>query len=138
MAGKKIGGSTAKSTTKKAAATDGKVAVNADKEKYVTTKAASGSKSLHNNDEVALALDGLELSEVQAIADATIGENDFRTRYANLNPGMQRMNIGNRIRGWLHKDDKNGATLKKAAAPHRKAAAERLKSKAGKAKPKAA
>ena len=79
------------------------VSIRVDKEKYNPARTASGTKSLNNGDPVALALAGLTLGEVQSLADSFIGENDFRKRYAKLNPGMQRMNIGNRLRGAINK-----------------------------------
>ena len=79
------------------------ISIRVDKDKYQKARTASGTKSLNNGDEVAVALEGLTLGECQDLADSFIGDNDFRTRYAKLNPGMQRMNIGNRIRGAVSK-----------------------------------
>jgi hypothetical protein len=51
-------------------------------------------------DEVAMSLMGLTLDEVYAAASPVLGvpEPDLRAKYGHLNPGMQRMNLGNRMR----------------------------------------
>ena len=104
--------------------------VNVDKAKYAKTKAASGSASLHNGDAVAMTLAGLTLAETLEIADKVMPDNDFKTRYSKLNPGMQRMNIGNRLRGHCRADSKNQTAFEKAAKPIRKAADARIKAEA--------
>ena len=83
--------------------------VKINREKYTTTRTAAGTKSLSNGDQVALALAGLTTEEVYEVADAFIGENEFKTKYAHLNGGMQRMNLGNRIRGHINAIDKANA-----------------------------
>lgn len=82
-------------------------------EKYQKAKTASGGVSLHNGDRVAAALAGLTLEEVQKLAAEVISTEktpvtveDLVAKYAHLNPGQQRMNLGNRIRGALAKLDK--------------------------------
>ena len=60
---------------------------------------------------VAKALEGMTSEEVYAVADGLIPENDFRTKYAHLNVGMQRMNVGNRIRGFVNKRDKENEKI---------------------------
>lgn len=73
-----------------------------DKEK----KTAGGNASIDNNDEVAKKLRGKPLDEVYAAAakalapDETV--NSLKARYKHLNEGMQRMNLGNRLRGALN------------------------------------
>jgi colicin import membrane protein len=111
--------------------------VNVKREKYVKTKAASGASSLSNGDEVATALAGLTIEEVYEVANKLIADNDFSTRYKKLNPGMQRMNIGNRLRGFCHKDEKNMESFNRIIKPFVKAAADRIKA-AEKAKADAA
>jgi hypothetical protein len=60
------------------------------------TRTPSGRKSIDSNDKVAKALRGKSLDEVIAIAK----KNDIDVKkYAHLNAGMQRMNIGNKLRG---------------------------------------
>lgn len=85
-------------------------------ESYEKTEAASGNASYDTGDKVAKSLRGMTLEEVyteaaRAIKESgdkelgtTIGdiETVLRERYEGLNPGMQRMNLGNRIRGALN------------------------------------
>ena len=92
--------------------------VKVDRTKYETTRSASGAKSLSNGDSVAQALEGLELDEVYGIAEGFLvfplkvrGEpvsdvSELKEAYADLNDGMQRMNIGNRMRKQVHALDK--------------------------------
>jgi len=102
---------------------DGNTRIKADLEKYDTVKAASGNRSYDTGDVVAKMLRGLDLDQVYKIAakelkDAgeTITIKAMKERYANLNPGHQRMCVGNRIRAAraraLSADDE-GATDKK-------------------------
>lgn len=74
---------------------------------YQAVKSAGGNSSLDNGDALAKKLRGMELDEVyrefarltsKAEADA------MRKRYKDLNPGMQRMNLGNRMRAALRAD----------------------------------
>ena len=116
---------------------DNEPLVGVDRAKYTKARAASGSSSLNNGDQVAKALEGLSLDEVQGVANKLIADNDFATRYKKLNPGMQRMNIGNRLRGFCRQDDKNSAAFDKAVKPFATAAATRAKA-AAKAKADAA
>jgi hypothetical protein len=116
---------------------EGAVSIRVDKDKYQDARTSTGTKSLNNGDVVAEALTGMTLSEVQTLADSFIGENDFRTRYAKLNLGMQRMNIGNRLRGAISKangtdeagdpTDSGVVAFEKAAKPLIKEAATRAK-----------
>lgn len=129
--------------------------VKINREKYVVSRTASGSKSLSNGDEIATLLEGISIDALHDIADKAFADNDYRTRYAKLNKGMQRMNLGNRLRGWATKRDasndkliadkkdpkKSGIeALTKFCAPFRKeadkAAAEIQKEKDAKAKTK--
>ena len=93
-----------------AAATEGetKTTVVANREAYKQTRSASGAKSLSNGDEVATAMEGMNIEEVYTLAKEVTGE-DYQDRYAKLNVGMQRMNLGNRIRGVISKLNKAGA-----------------------------
>lgn len=67
-----------------------------------TTELADGSKkrSIDKGDGVALTLRRLTLDAVYATASRAIGISQvgLRDRFAHLNPGMQRMNLGNMIR----------------------------------------
>lgn len=93
-----------KDETKKAAKpagdaikTDG-VKVEADRSKYQTCRSATGAKSLHSGDVVATACEGVTLVEMFELTTKFCGE-DYKAKYGHLNGGMQRMNLGNRIRG---------------------------------------
>ena len=67
-----------------------------------TTELADGSKkrSIDKGDTVAVALRKLTLDGVYATASSATGISQvgLRDRFAHLNPGMQRMNLGNMIR----------------------------------------
>ena len=111
-----------------------KVKINRDR--YTATKTASGAKSLNNGDEVAAVLDGLHVDELFKIGSDVLGE-DFAEKYAKLNVGMQRMNMGNRLRAKVRSIDadkknegKEGvglAVLTKAAKPFAKERDARVK-----------
>ena len=73
--------------------------------------------SLNNGDHTATALRMFEPSRVLAIAEAVlpgIEKGELAKRYAKLNPGMQRMNAGNRIRAAIKKGTITKAALKRA------------------------
>lgn len=67
---------------------------------YVAVKAASGRASADNGDATAQMLRGMTLPEVYDKAAEVLGVKraDLESRYIHLNPGQQRMNLGNRIR----------------------------------------
>lgn len=67
---------------------------------YVPSKTAEGNTSLHCGDSVAKQLAGKELDDVYKLAAKATGiaEKALRAKYAHLNVGMQRMNLGNRMR----------------------------------------
>lgn len=71
---------------------------------YEKVKNASGHTSYDNGDNVATQLRGKTLDEVYAIASKKLKEDEkgLRTKYKNLNPGMQRMSLGNRLRKVLN------------------------------------
>ena len=85
--------------------------VNVKRENYVSARTAAGTKSLHNNDIVANGLQGLTIDELYVIfgkymkfpikvrAESCADVDEVQAQYAHLNVGMQRMNMGNRIRG---------------------------------------
>lgn len=68
---------------------------------YVRDRSAAGHSTLHNGDEIAVKLQGKVLDQVYKLAAKVLAEdeNELRARYKHLNVGMQRMNLGNRIRG---------------------------------------
>lgn len=92
------------------------VAANVDK--YVDTRSASGAKSKSCGDDVARCLEGLSTEDIMGIASKLLGE-DLSEKYAHLNVGMQRMNMGNRLRKFvgLTEDGSNLAKLEKATSP---------------------
>lgn len=112
--------------------------VDINRERYGASRTASGGKSLSNGDEVAKALEGLPLTALFEVADKLFEGNEFRARYSKLNTGMQRMNLGNRIRGFISKRDSDNEkaaktvggkaklagidAVTKAVAPYRKEA----------------
>jgi hypothetical protein len=77
---------------------------------YVKHKTAAGNNSLDSGDSVAADLRSLTLDEAYEFAARELVRNGEFTstreamqtltaRYGSLNPGMQRMNLGNRLRG---------------------------------------
>lgn len=78
-------------------------AYHVDKEK----KTAGGHASVDSDDELAQKLRGLSIDEVYKHAAAVLKEPeaDLRAKYAHLNVGMQRMNLGNRMRAAVMKHD---------------------------------
>lgn len=96
-------------------ATDnGKTTVRPDVSKYTKAKAASGAASHHNGDVVASGIAGMTVEEVASVAVKMTGVEELATKYNHLNVGMQRMNLGNKIRGAIANVDK--ANEKKVAA----------------------
>lgn len=91
-------------------------------DRYVVGKGTteSGRPTIDRDDAVAQVLRSLSLAEtytyvarvLQSLEIETVGsgsrkmgtgEADFRARYSHLNPGMQRMNLGNVLRGVLNR-----------------------------------
>lgn len=73
-----------------------------DLSEYRAVKSAGGNSSLDCGDAVAKSLAGLDIDDVYKQASRVLGKDvteALRKRYAKLNVGMQRMNLGNRIRG---------------------------------------
>jgi hypothetical protein len=68
--------------------------------KYQAYKRADGKTSLDNGDGVAATLRGVALELVYKTCAKEIGESveALKAKYGHLNPGMQRMNLGNRLR----------------------------------------
>lgn len=68
---------------------------------YTTTrKDGTKVRSMDKGDSVAQSLRGLSIEDVykQAAKITHIGVLDLQSRFGHLNPGMQRMNLGNMIR----------------------------------------
>ena len=63
-------------------------------------KTSGGHVSVNNGDEIAQKLLGKDLDQVYAMAAKALKEDeaDLRSKYGHLNVGMQRMNLGNRMR----------------------------------------
>ena len=72
------------------------------------------SKSVDNADPVAVMLRTMELAKIYKLAEACSGEQ-LIGRYDHLNVGMQRMNLGNRIRSSTGGDSKLINEAKKVA-----------------------
>lgn len=115
-------------------------AFNLDKYFVSDIKTPTGRRTIDCADEVAQGLRGADIDTVYAQAAETleIAEADLRSQYGHLNIGMQRMNLGNRIRGAAaakaKAEKKEAARVKaeeKAAAKAEKAAT--LADKVGKA-----
>ena len=80
---------------------------------YVKGKGPSGGTTFHNGDAVATNLAGLSLEAVYSVASQALSTpvEDLQAKYGHLNPGQQRMNLGNRLRGLVQKVDKANANL---------------------------
>lgn len=95
--------------------------VKPDLTRYVTSdevKTASGRKAIDIDDSVAAELRGMDLDDAYRAASAATGETQkaLKERYGHLNPGMQRMNLGNRIRGARAAEAREEAKAAAAAA----------------------
>lgn len=82
--------------------------IKVDPSRYQKAKSASGNVSRNNGDAVATALAGQPLENVYGIASemCDTAKEDLEQKYAHLNPGQQRMNLGNKIRGAVNRMDK--------------------------------
>jgi len=70
---------------------------------YVKAKTASGKPSFDSDDETAQKLRGMDLEDVYTYVEDIAEKHgvdlgDLRKKYSKLNAGMQRMNLGNRLR----------------------------------------
>lgn len=95
-------------------------------ETYVPGRSSKGAKVKISGDLVSQLLDGLTLEQTYSLAEQSLGDKhaDLRTKYTKLNPGHQRMCLGNLLRGLKTDEDKE--RLSKLAAPLRKDADARL------------
>lgn len=68
-------------------------------------EAPKAKRQPHNGDEVGRMLEGTTLAEVYLKASHLLGvtEAELLVKYGHLNPGQQRMNLGNRMRGYLRR-----------------------------------
>ena len=85
---------------------------------YIEAVSASGNKSLHNGDDTATTLAGMEPQRVVELAERVLGmeAGELWNKYQNLNKGQQRMNAGNRIRNAIKRGDINHGDIDTAAA----------------------
>lgn len=81
-------------------------------------KTASGRKAIDIADGVAKQLRGLDLADTYRAASDATGESmaALHRKYDHLNPGMQRMNLGNLIRGAASKAAREAEKAKAAKA----------------------
>lgn len=98
------------------------VRIKPDVTAYVAGRSSKGAKVKISGDLVSQLLDGLTLEDTYNLAEAAVGAKhaDLRTKYIKLNPGHQRMCLGNLLRGM--KSDEDKANLSKLAEPFRKGA----------------
>lgn len=77
-------------------------------ENYVGGVSGSGKRTKNCGDDIAQALDGFTLEEVQKVVSQMrdIPVKELAEKYSHLNIGQQRMNLGNLIRGAVAKLDK--------------------------------
>lgn len=81
--------------------TQSEVVIEPNLKKYKEVVAKSGRKSLDNGDEIAKLLRGKSLEDAYAFTakKLDVSERSLKEKYGKLNEGMQRMNLGNRLRG---------------------------------------
>lgn len=77
-------------------------------ENYVDGVSGSGKRTKNCGDDVAQLTNGFTLDELYAVTSkmTEITQKDLKEKYGDLNPGMQAMNLRNRIRGAVGKLDK--------------------------------
>lgn len=77
---------------------------------YFKCESVNKRKSLDNGDEVASMLRGKSLAEVYTIVSngTEQEETELRIKYGHLNKGHQRMVLGNILRGFIKKRNKDG------------------------------
>jgi hypothetical protein len=96
--------------------------IQADLEHYVLhdSTTATGRKHLDIDDDVAQKLREMDLGAIYKYAAGVleVTQKELHERYQNLNPGMQRMNLGNRIRAVYNM----AAKAKGGFSAHKKAA----------------
>lgn len=116
---------------------DGQTRLFPDLSKYVRVKTASGRVTMDNGDHVAnLMRNATELDDVYRIAETVLGAEATkaaRLKYKKLNPGMQRMNMGNKMRTAMLEPERKKAEAEARAirdAAKKVQADERAKAKA--------
>lgn len=80
---------------------------------YISDRKANGRRSVDCNDGVAEMLRNASIEEIYEIAsrETGISVEELQSKYAKLNTGMQRMNLGNVIRGRLKAKAKAAAEV---------------------------
>lgn len=70
------------------------------RKQYVKATTQAGKPTLNCGDGVAQELANLTLSKIYSLAakELKVSIKELKAKYAHLNVGMQRMNLGNRIR----------------------------------------
>ena len=112
---------------------EAKIVIRPDVSNYTSSRSASGAKSQHSGDAVAIAIAGFSVDQVFAVLvalsgkDSDITAESLAAKYGHLNVGQQRMTAGNRIRGLVKKastgegnEGKGEALLEKLTGPVRK------------------
>ncbi|MCK5600997.1 hypothetical protein KAR91_03950 [Candidatus Pacearchaeota archaeon] len=95
---------------------DGLVRLHPDHSHYTeSVSEETGKKTYDVGDATALALRSMALPHMYAIVDM-VGMGDMREKYAGLNHGMQRMNLGNKLRAAIKRE--GFATLKELVGAH--------------------
>lgn len=71
-----------------------------DPSHYVKAKSKSGHATLHNGDHVAQKLADMDLDDIYSYTATVLkmSKQELKDKYSHLNPGMQRMCLGNRVR----------------------------------------
>ncbi|MCK5600988.1 hypothetical protein KAR91_03905 [Candidatus Pacearchaeota archaeon] len=93
----------AKGDVKKDADTPTEVRLKPDHSKYGHAAKADGKKAYDNGDPTATFLRSCSLERSYALVVA-FGMPDQHDKYEHLNKGMQRMNLGNKLRGVLQRE----------------------------------
>jgi hypothetical protein len=85
---------------------------------YVVSITPNGRKSRCNGDKVAEALEGFEPAQIIAAAEKLLNfkKGELLERYAGMNQGQARMNVGNRLRGAVKRGDITVKEIEKAVA----------------------
>lgn len=87
--------------------------------RYLKTKVGKVTH-VDNGDALADALRGLSLEEVYVFASLVLGETptELKSRYGHLNNGQQRMNLGNRVRGFVKRKAADGVEVELPVFEH--------------------
>lgn len=82
-------------------------ALSVDLDKYSKVKGSDGKATLDIGDDTAKVFRDMDINEQYSYASKVLGvtAKELRAKYQHLNPGMQRMNLGNRVRAALAKGD---------------------------------